>query len=622
MNKRLTIKDHKGELRLFSQRSMAAITIVICFAVLLLCRLFYLQIINHTRYSTLSQRNLLEVLPIAPNRGLIYDRNGIQLAKNIPAFNLAIIPEKVKNLNKTIKGLKEILPITKNDIHDFKRSLKQHHSYQAVPLKMNLSEKELSTFYVNHYRFPGAVIKIQMLRSYPLTKTTSNVVGYVGRINTAEISKVNHINYSASDFIGKTGIEKYYESWLHGTVGAKEVEINANGHVVRVLKRIFPVPGRNLYLTIDSRLQAFAEKTLAKNNGAIVAIQPSTGQILALVTKPNFDPNIFVNGISHHNYEKLVHSPDHPLFNRAIRGQYAPASTIKPFLAIIGLDNKTITPTTKIYDPGWFRLPNTAHIYHDWKHTGHGWVNVTKAIIVSCDTFFYQLAVKLGIHTIDTMLAPFGFGQATQIDMPEELTGLLPSPEWKRKNHHYSWYTGDTILSGIGQGFVLATPLQLAKAAAIIAEHGARYQPHLLLKSQTPDGIFHIQPTIENTPIVLHHPEVWRIVINAMREVVSSPRGTAESFGRHPGYTVAAKTGTAQVYGKQRDEIHSRMNIPKKLRNHHLFISFAPTHNPQIVLVVVVEHASYADLIARRVMDFYFKYCAEQDKVSNEQSTR
>ena len=623
MTKRLTIKDHRGESRLFTRRSLIALAIVLCLAAVLVGRLAYLQIAKHNIYSTLSRKNLLEILPIEPNRGLIYDRNGVLLAKNIPVFNLDVTPARIKNMKKTITALKKILPITNDDIRDFKRSLKRHRRYDAVPLKMNLNEKELATFYINRYRFPGVMVKTQLLRTYPLADKLSSVVGYVGRINAKEIASINRINYSASDYIGKTGIEKYYEHLLHGHVGVKEVEINASGNIVRDIKRILPTPGSNLYLTIDTRLQAFAERALGKNNGAIVIIQPSTGQILALVTKPNFDPNVFVNGISHKGYEKLLHSPDHPLFNRAIRGQYAPASTIKPFMAITGLETGTIDRYSKVYDPGWFRLPNTQHVYHDWKYNGHGWVNVTKAIMVSCDTFFYHLASKLGITTIKKMLTRFGYGKSTKIDMPEELPGIVPSSDWKRRTFGRSWYTGDTVLTGIGQGFLLATPLQMAEATAILSERGARYQPHLLLKSQLPDDRIETVPTIEKPPLVLTHPKVWNIVIHAMEGVVSNPIGTAVGFGRHPRYTVAAKTGTAQVFGHQRDEERSRMNIPKKLRNHHLFIAFAPVNHPQIAIVVVVEHASYADRIARHVMDYYFNHCAQQDKApANESPTR
>ena len=618
MIKRLTIKDHQNESRLFIRRSLTALIIVLIFASVLFFRLVYLQVVNHKMYSTLSRQNLLAILPIEPNRGLIYDRNGVLLAKNVPVFNLMIIRGRVKNINKTVTALKKIIPISDSDIRNFKHSLKQHRRFDPVPLKMNLDETELATFYVNRYRFPGVMVRAQMLRTYPLGETLSHVVGYVSRINAKEMASVDRANYSASDYIGKTGVEKYYEKILHGTVGVKVVEINASGNVVRNIKRILPIPGNNLYLTIDSRLQAYAEKALGDNDGAIVAIQPSTGQILTLVTKPSFDANLFVNGISHHDYKALLNSPDHPLFNRAIRGQYAPGSTIKPFIAIAGLDSEAITIKSKIYDPGWFRLPNTKHVYHDWKYNGHGWVNVSKAIISSCDTFFYHLAVLLGIDTIDTMLNQFGFGQNTQIDMPEELPGLVPSPSWKRQSSGQSWYTGDTVLTGIGQGFLLATPLQLAQATATIAEHGARYQPHLLYKLQKPNDEIETLPAIEKPPLILYNPKNWNIVIQAMRNVVSSPQGTAVGFGRQPGYTVAAKTGTAQVFGKQRDEERSRMNIPKKLRNNHLFINFAPVNNPQIVLAIVVEHAAYADRIARHITDYYLKQCAKDDKSINE----
>ena len=625
MSKRLTLKDHEEESRRFTRRSVATALVVLCFAGALFFRLAYLQIVDHKMYSTLSRHNLLYVMPIEPNRGLIYDRNGVLLAKNLPEFSLDIIPGKIKNMSKTIAALKKILPITDEDIKNFKHSLKRHRHFQEVPLMMNLSETEVAQFYVNSYRFPGVSVQSQMLRYYPLGKSMSNVVGYVGRINSNELNHIDRINYSASNYIGKVGIEKYYETQLHGTVGMKEVEINASGQIIRTIKSIPPIPGNNIHLTIDSRLQAFAEKKLGKNNGAIVAIQPATGQVLALVTKPNYDPNAFVKGLSNAAYKKLLHSTQHPLFNRAIRGQYAAASTIKPFIAIGALDNGAINPYYRIYDPGWFRLPNTKHVYHDWKYSGHGWVNITKAIMVSCDTFFYNVAVNLGVARLDHILEKFGFGQLTHIDMTEELPGLVPTPHWKRGATGHSWYTGDTIITGIGQGFLLVTPLQLAEATAIIAEHGARYRPHLLLSSQNSDGTIFNDTDVEEAPLVLDHPKIWDTVIHAMQGVVSNPIGTASGYGRHPSYTIAAKTGTAQVFGKERDEERSRMNIPKRLRNHHLFISFAPVKNPQIALAVIVEHASFADNMARKVTDFYFKELAEQkqkqEQKNDEQST-
>ena len=428
----------------------------------------------------------------------------------------------------------------------------------------------------------------------------------MGRITAKELHEVNPINYSGSAYIGKRGIEKYYEALLHGQVGAEEAETNAAGQVVRVLKNISAKPGQNIYLTIDSKLQAYAEKALGKNDGAIVAVDPANGQVLTLVTKPTYNPNPFVTGISSKAYNTLVHSPGNPLYNRAIRGEYAPGSTIKPFFAVGGLDSHIINTQYQIYDPGWFRLPNTKHIYHDWKVTGHGWVNVKKAIIVSCDIFFYNLAVNLGISRMDTILNGFGFGKPTNIDMPFALNGIVPSPAWKMQHHGRPWYTGDTVITGIGQGSLLVTPLQLAQATATLAEHGQGYQPQLVLKTVAEDGVIDMHQPIALAPIQLSNPKIWHTVIKAMMGVIYNPYGTAVLFGRHPPYTAAAKTGTAQVFGKQRDEEWSRTNIPKRLRNNHLFIVFAPAKNPKIALAMVIEHAGLEDKIARKILDFYF----------------
>lgn len=606
-NKRLTINSHKQETSLFMRRSFAALLLVSIFVAIIIFRLIYLQIFQHHFYSTLSRQNLLYLIPIEPNRGLIYDRNGVLLAKNIPVYSLDIIPARVKNLTHMLQRLQKIIPINSQDINIFQHALKRYRPYQPVPLKLKLSEIEVAKFYVNQFRFPGIFVQTHLMRYYPLGKITSNIVGYVGRINAQELNQVSTENYSASDYIGKIGIEKYYEKQLHGTVGAEEVEVDSSGRIVRILQRTPPKPGDTIYLTIDSTLQAFAEKALGDNSGAVVAIQPSTGQILALVTKPNYDPNAFVNGLTARQYQELLNAPLHPLYNRAIRGLYSPGSTIKPFFAIAGLNNRIISPQYTIYDSGWFQLPHTQHIYHDWKLSGHGWVNVTKAIIVSCDTFFYNLAVNMGITRINQILATFGFGILTHIDMPEELSGIVPNPAWKLAKQGYPWYTGDTIITGIGQGSLLVTPLQLAAAMAIIAERGMHLQPHLLLKSVTSDGIETQLNSIPEKAIILRDSKIWSLVIHAMEGVISNPLGSANEYGRHPGYTVAAKTGTAQVYGKQRDEEKSRLNIPKRLRNNHLFISFAPVVHPKIALAVVIEHAAYADVIARKVTDFYFK---------------
>ncbi len=612
-HKKLTIKNHRQEAALFTRRSIAAFVFVIVFLLCIFIRLYYLQVNEHTMYSTLSRQNLMYVIPVEPNRGLIFDRNGVLLAKNIPVYSLDIIPERVKNMSALLQLLPKIITITPKEIRLFKHSLREFRPFQPVPLKLKLTQQQVAKIYINNYRLPGVSIQTHMMRYYPRGKSVANAVGYVGRINPQELQKVSATNYSPSDDIGKVGIEKYYETALHGKVGAVEAEVNASGHIVRILKRTPATPGNNIYLTLDAKLQAYGEKLLDKNDGAIVAIQPNTGEILALVTKPNYDPNLFVNGLSTADYQKLLHAPGNPLYDRAIRGLYAPGSTIKPFFAVGGLNDGVITPNYTIYDPGHFQLPNTKHIYHDWKYNGHGWVNLNKAIMVSCDTYFYNLAANSGIDRMDQTLDMFGFGTITGLDMPEELPGNVPTPQWKMGARGKPWYEGDAIVTGIGQGYLLATPLQLAVATATLAEHGKRYIPHLLLRSILPNGEAVLKQPIADKPIVLHNSKIWRTVIRAMEDVVRNPHGTAVYFGRHPGYSVAAKTGTAQVYGKQRDEERSRTNIPKRLRNNHLFIMFAPVKNPKIAVAIVVEHASYADEAARKFTDFYFNELKQEN---------
>ena len=604
----LTIKNIRLETRLFKKRCVVTLILLIILSFLLIGRLSYLQIKNHYFYSALSRHNLLNIIPIEPNRGLIFDRNGVLLAKDIPNYILTILPSKIHPLNEIVTQLTKIISISTDELKQFHHTLYQYHRYQHTPLKYKLTNEEVARFYVNQYRFPSVRIETRMMRYYPLGDITSDVVGYVGRINAHELQKVNPNNYIVNGEIGKMGIEKYYEKELHGKIGIEKAEIDADGRIVHILKRISPIPGNNIYLTIDSNLQTEAKKALGDENGAIVIIQPDTGQVLALVTQPSFDPNLFVSGLSQEAYKKLLNSTQHPLYNRAIRGQFASGSTLKPFLALFGMDMGIITPEYLIYDPGWFQLPNTQRIYHDWREHGHGWVNVVKAIAVSCDVYFYNLAVALGIKRMDNILRLFSFGQLTGIDLPEEVPGLVPSPRWKMEVQSKPWYTGDTIETGIGQGFFLVTPLQLARATAIFAEHGKSYQPTLLLKSMTPNGQCSVQRPISEAPIILKNPHNWEIVIRAMKDVVDKPWGTANFFGSHPGFNVAAKTGTAQIYGHQRDEDKSRTNIPKKLRNNHLFIAFAPVENPKIAIAVVVEHSAMTDKMAGEIINYYFMH--------------
>jgi penicillin-binding protein 2 len=611
-----TLNNYHKESRLFSNRCYAIFAIILLFFLAILTRLVFLQIVNNKIYESLSVHNLLKIVPIEPTRGLIYDRNGVLLAKNIPVFSLDIIPGEVANVKTTIDQLSKIVSISPSDRHAFNYAISRHRRYEPVPLKYKLSEKEMDVFYLNQYRFPGVIIQANMLRQYPLGNTLSNVLGYVGRINSQELKEVDPINYRPSDYIGKTGIERFDEKQLHGYVGSALAESNAAGQVIKNLKNIPPTPGKNLYLTIDSKLQAYAIKALGNNNGALVAIQPSTGQILALVTKPTYNPNPFVMGISSKAYRKIMSNPNHPMYDRAIRGLYSPGSTIKPFQSLAGLNYSVITPQYTIYDPGWYRVPHTKHVFHDDLWSGHGHVDLHKAIKVSCDTYFYNLAVKLGIRHIDAFLSQFGFGQLTNLEMPDELPGVLPTPAWKRANKGNPWYTGDTVNIGIGQGMLLVTPIQLASAISIIAERGKHFQPHLTLKWQGENNKFSTQPpTLLNT-IKLNNFSYWHTVISGMQAVIDG--GTARRFGPHKGFTVAGKTGTAQVYGVYRDEETVDWKRPKRLRNNHLFIDFAPVHQPKIVIAVVIEHASYADAIAGNVTRFYLNELKHQAALTKE----
>lgn len=598
------IKNYSQEVSRYHRRLLLAFLLMVCLIAVLIGRLVSLQIIDHAKYTTMSRDNQINLIPVAPNRGLIYDRNGVLLAENVPAFSLDLIPDHVKNTRQTIAELQKIIDISPDEIDEFYKMKKQHHRYEPVPLKLNLSEEQLAKFYVNRWKFPGVKITARMMRHYPMGKAMASVIGYVGRINENELQHIDKTNYSASNYIGKVGIERYYEHLLHGTVGYDEVEMDASGHIVRTMKNILPTPGADLYLSIDSKLQVAAEDALGDHRGAVVAIDPQTGEVLALVSNPSYDPNLFVKGISSKQFNELQNSPERPLYNRAIRGQYPLASTIKPYMAIQGLDSGEITPQYTIYDPGWFKLPNNKHIYKDWKK--HGYVNVTKAIIVSCDTFFYGLSVKIGIKGMDDILDAFGFGKYTNIDMEEELPGLIPSPAWKLRRTGQPWYTGDTVNSSIGQGFMLATPLQLAHAVATLSLRGKGFQPKLLHKYQQANGI-DVQEEAINLPTVeLQHQNVWQVVIDAMEGVINNPSGTGYAFGRNPPYTVAAKTGTGQVYKPARYEDLPNSNIPEKYRSHSLFIAYAPVEDPKIAIAVVVEHTpGYAPIVARKVIDEY-----------------
>lgn len=608
MQKHIAIKNHLQEIELTTTRCIVALCFMSLLVFLLVLRLAYLQLDKHDMYTTLSKKNWLDLVPLEPARGLIYDRNGILLSENIPVFSLDLVPYQINNMPQTLAEISKIIPLSDTEIAYFQKELKQHRRFDEVSLKLRLSEPEVARFYENQYRFPGVFIKARLMRHYPMGEPLSHVLGYVGRINTDDLNEIDEANYSASDYIGKLGIEKYYEDELHGTVGYQQAENDASGEPVRILSQSKPIPGKNLILTLDSNLQLVARQALMGHRGAVVAIQPSTGQVLAMVSEPAYDPNLFVAGISSQDFQVLQQSPDRPLYNRALRGLYPPASTVKPYIALEGLESGVTDPERTIADPGWYKLPNNEHVFHDWRRHGHGMVNLSTAIVSSCDTYFYDLAHKMGIKRIDDILYRFGFGERTGIDMGEELPGLVASPQWKRHVKKLPWYEGETVTSVIGQTFTQATPLQLAQAVATIANRGKRFVPHLLLAEQDPGKSPEIQPAVELDPVIIDDKN-WNIVIDAMQGVITSNLGTGYHFGRNVGYSVAAKTGTAQVYSiKHRDRQENptkQEDLPEHLRDHSLFIAFAPVDRPQIAIAVISENSATASNVARKILDYY-----------------
>lgn len=609
MQKRIAIKNHVQEIQLTTRRCIAAFIIMIILVLLLICRLAYLQLAKHDLYTTLSKKNWLELVPIEPTRGLIYDRNGLLLAENIPVFSLDIIPNKIKNIPQTLASIAKIIPLTDTEIALFHKELKQHRRFDEIPLKYRLSEEEVAKFYENQYRYPGAVIKARLIRHYPLSGSVVHILGYVGRINAEELEEIDLTNYSATNYIGKLGIEKFYENDLHGTVGYEQAENDASGQPVRVLNHIKPLPGKNLYLTIDSQLQIAADEALGDNRGSIVAIEPATGQILALVSKPTYDPNLFVAGISNQEFQALQQSPSHPLYNRALRGVYPFGSTIKPFIALEGIDSGVVDLRYTVSDPGYYQLPNNSHRFYDWKRHGHGRVNITQAIAISCDTYFFDFAHKMGFQRMHNILTQFGFGGLSGVDMGEELPGIIGSPSWKKVNKGLPWYEGDTLNAYIGQGFMHTTPIQLAHGVATLANRGQRFQPHLLLGQEEVGKNKNLKVPTVRDPVVLNNDTSWNTVINAMKDVTGTPQGTAYRFYKDAPYTVAGKTGSAQVFSiKHRDKNENavpQMDLPEHLRDHSLFIAFAPVDKPTIAIAVVVENSANAPGIARKVIDYY-----------------
>lgn len=604
------LRDYIRETRLLQNRTFVAAAIVLLLTFAVLARLIYLQVLNQEHYLTLSQNNRISVVAIPPARGLIYDRNGVLLARNLPAFGLEVIPEQVDDIEATLRALNQVVAISPADIKRFRRLLKQKRTTRGVLLRLRLSEEELARFAVNRPQFPGVDIVAGMTRDYPLGASAAHAVGYVGRISEDDLDRLDDSNYSGTMHIGKTGIEQTYEDVLHGTVGFEQIETNAQGHRLRVLQRTPARAGRNLYLNIDMRLQQLAEQAMGDNRGAVVALEPASGAVLVLVSQPAYDPNPFVNGIEPKDYQALQNSPDQPLYNRALRGQYPPGSTIKPFVALTGLELGVTDAQRSTFCPGWFQLPGHERKYRDWRHEGHGTVDITSAISESCDVYFYELAQRLGIDRLHNFLAQFGFGQKSAIDASGELAGLLPSSAWKRSTRKEPWFPGETIIAGIGQGYMLATPLQLAVATATLANRGVRMPPRVV--SAIEDPLTHNKITQSAAPLYTVPPGKaanWDIIVNAMIEVMHGERGTARGSGAGATYKIAGKTGTAQVFGLKQDEKYDKEKVALRLRDHGLFIAFAPADHPLIALAVIVENggsgSGAAAPIARKLMDQY-----------------
>jgi len=612
MKKQIEFKNHQREIFHFRLRLVVSIGFVIVLLAILLARLFYLQVLGHGHYQTLAESNRIAVVPIVPNRGLILDRNGVVLARNYSGYTIEINQSKTSDIEATIEELSTIIEVTNKDRKRFKKQLAESRNFETLVIRNRLSDEEVARFAAQQYRFPGVEIKARLFRDYPFGDKMSHLVGYIGRINQTDVQQLGDsdlaANYRGSDYIGKTGLEQSYESDLHGYTGVEQVEVDAGGRAVRMLSSTAPVSGNTLVLSIDAQLQEISEQSFGEYRGAMVAIDPNNGEVLAFVSKPGYDPNPFIDGIDPQSWDRLNNSPDVPLNNRALRGQYPPGSTIKPFMALAGLNFKTRTVEETINDPGVFYLPGSSRQYRDWRASGHGSVNMFKAIVVSCDTYFYGLATELGIDNIFTYLSRFGFGKNTGIDLDGEASGLLPSQAWKMKRYQQVWYPGDTVSVGIGQGYSLVTPMQLAFATATLANDGVAYQPHLVkeVRSSHPgESRFIASKPLYNLNI---DPKHLDLVKRAMVGVTQSG-GTAVYASLGAPYRIAGKTGTAQVIAMKQGEKYDAEKIDERHRDHAWFIAFAPAEKPMIALALLVENGGHgggtAAPIARKVMDYY-----------------
>ena len=619
MSLRGIIKDFWREQRLFEQRAIAAVVIIATLSLLLVGRLVWLQVVRYDYYTDLSQGNRVRIEPLPAPRGIIYDRQGLILAENQPAYQLELVPEQVPDLDATLQGLVRIGLLNADDVDDAKRTVRSRRPFDSVPIRLHLSESDMAAFGVNRFEFPGVDIRTRLARSYPQGETAVHALGYVGTVSATDLARIDREAYAGTSTIGKVGIEAAYEDPLRGRNGSREIMVNARGRSVEKLGTLQAAlqtrpgePGTDLFLTLDLEVQRVAEQVVRDQRAAIVALDPNNGDVIALVSRPGFDPNLFARGLTRTEYAALNDNPDRPLFNRALRGTYPPGSTIKPVVALAGLTHGIIEPDKPFFCIGYFSLPGSSHRFRDWRPKGHGAVDLRSAISQSCDPYFYSLSNQLGVRRLNAFLGQFGLGKPTGIDIGGEKSGILPSPEWKKtafkQRSAQVWFPGETVIFGIGQGYMTSTPLQLAHMTAILATRGKNFEPRLVRAMRNP----RTQRMTELTPAPLPplqaaSAEHWDLIIDGMRAVMEG--GTATRSAAGAPYSIAGKTGTAQVFSVAQNARYNESAIAERLRDHAWFVAFAPIEAPRIAIAVLVENgrsgSGTAAPIARTVMDAY-----------------
>lgn len=600
-------RDYSAESNIFIYRSLIAFFGILLLSTVLIANLYYLQITCFEIYQTRSNENRIKLVPIAPSRGIIYSSNGEPLALNHTIYQLELMPEKVKNLPETLQALRPIVELTDEDIANFEKERKRASFFTSIILKTHLTELQIARFAINQFNFPGIEINAYQKRYYPYVSSMTHVIGYVAKINDKELERLNKegmlANYSATYDIGKLGIERYYESILHGKAGYEEIEVNNRGRVIRKLKEQPPQAGKDIYLTLDLKLQIYIQKLISRIRGAVVVTDPKSGGILALVSNPSYDANLFVNGISRKNYQALLNDPNRPFINRVTQGVYPPASTVKPYIIVSALSDGVINKNTNLVDPGWWKLPGSGKRFRDWKKLGHGNINIIQAIEESSDTFFYQIAFDMGINRLSEWMTKFGYGKYTGIDLSEEVSGIMPTSEWKKKRYKKPWYIGDTIPVGIGQGYWSATPIQMTKVLMTLVNNGIVKSPHLLSNIKV-NGILIPYKQKEQSKMSDVHSQYWDIAKLGMYGVANHPNGTVyRSFSDAP-YKAAVKSGTAQVYSY---ENYNTNKISEHLRDHKLMTAFGPFDNPKAVITVVLENGGLGaniGSITRQILDY------------------